>query len=150
MDGQYKDLEEYDKLKTKILKFVIYKKRTEEEVRQKFITYNENFVEKIIEFLKENGYINDELYVERYIKEIKVLKTLSYKEVRYKLQAKGIDLNLLSTYEDELKEYEIESAQKIYDKKIRTMDEQEVVEYLLNKGYRYSTISKIEKNDSVN
>ena len=29
-------LEEYDKQKTKVLKYIIYKKRTEREVRQKF------------------------------------------------------------------------------------------------------------------
>ena len=35
-------LEEYDKQKTKVLKYIIYKKRTEREVRQKF----ENTIEQ--------------------------------------------------------------------------------------------------------
>ena len=30
------DIEEFDKLKTKVLKYILYKKRTEQEIRQKF------------------------------------------------------------------------------------------------------------------
>ena len=53
-------VEEYDKLKTKVLKYIIYKKRTEKEIRQKFSkTIDEDILEDIIDELKENGYIDD-------------------------------------------------------------------------------------------
>ena len=52
-----KDAEELDKLKTKVLKYVLYKKRTENEVRDKFSDEDEDKIEDIIEILKENNYI---------------------------------------------------------------------------------------------
>lgn len=49
---------EYDKNKTKILKYIMYKKRTEKEIIQKFSsTIEKDMLEDIIEELKENGYI---------------------------------------------------------------------------------------------
>ena len=57
---------EYDKNKTKILKYIMYKKRTEKEIIQKFSnTIEKDMLEDIIEELKENGYINDKLYIQK-------------------------------------------------------------------------------------
>lgn len=139
---------EYDTLKTKVLKYVVYKKRTEYEVRTKFSEYNQELLEKVIEFLKENDYINDGVYVEKYLKEVKFLKNFSRKEICYKLQAKGINLNLLDKYQEDLKEYEEISAQNIYNKKINTVDEKKIIEYLFRKGYTSSSVSKIQKKQN--
>ena len=55
-------IEEFDKQKTKVLKYILYKKRTEQEVRNKFsTTIDENMLEDIIEYLKEAKYINDNM-----------------------------------------------------------------------------------------
>ena len=63
-------IEEYDKEKTKVLKYVIYKKRTEREIRTKFKSIiEENMLEDILDELKENGYISDENYIERAVNE---------------------------------------------------------------------------------
>lgn len=54
----YDNIEEFDKLKTKILKYIMYKKRTEKEVIQKFSSSaDQNLLEDVIEHLKEIGYI---------------------------------------------------------------------------------------------
>ena len=88
-------IEEYDKEKTKVLKYVIYKKRTEREIRTKFKSIiEENMLEDILEELKENGYISDEIYIERAVNEFMALKNLSIKEIKYKLISKGISNNL--------------------------------------------------------
>ena len=51
-------IEEFDKQKTKVLKYIIFKKRTEYEVRQKFQkTVEKDLLEDIIQDLKENKYI---------------------------------------------------------------------------------------------
>jgi len=47
-------IEAIDKIKTKMLKYIMFKKRTEKEVRQKFADVDENIIENIIEDLKEN------------------------------------------------------------------------------------------------
>ena len=52
-------VEEFDKEKTKVLRYILYKKRTENEVRTKFQnTVEENLLDDIIDYLKEAGYIN--------------------------------------------------------------------------------------------
>ena len=52
-------IEEFDELKTKILKFVLYKKRTEQEVRQKFKDCSSDNLEDVIDYLKDAGYVSD-------------------------------------------------------------------------------------------
>ena len=46
-------LEELDNLKTKILKYVLYKKRTEKEIRQKFNSEDEEMLNDAVSYLKE-------------------------------------------------------------------------------------------------
>ena len=105
-------IEEFDEQKTKVLKYIIYKKRSEQEIRNKFSkTIDENMLEDIIDYLKEAGYINDKEFIERTINNFKLLKNLSIKEMKYKLLAKGLDKDDIEDYfyenKEELEEYEI-------------------------------------------
>ena len=133
------NIEEFDKLKTKVLKYILYKKRTESEIKQKFSSENIPELEDIIEYLKEAGYINDEEYIERSIQEFINLKNLSVKEVGYKLLSKGIkkaDLeNYVSNHKEKLIEYELNSAKNIIIKKQSKMEENEIRDILRKKGY---------------
>ena len=61
-------IEEFDQAKTKILKYILYKKRTENEVRKKFENFfDSELFEDIIDYLKEAGYINDVDYINKTI-----------------------------------------------------------------------------------
>ena len=135
---------EYDKLKTKVLKYIIYKKRTENEIRQKFSqTINEDTLNDIIEELKESGYINDLDYVDRAVCEFMALKNLSIKEIKYKLLAKGIDSYIIEEYIssnlERLNEYEIQSAKNICNHK-PLLEQEELKLFLLKKGYNIDNI----------
>ena len=138
-------IEELDNLKTKILKYVIYKKRTEREIRQKFIEYEGSLLDDAIEYLKDAGYINDEEYIERSIKEFVALKNLSVKELVYKLQAKGVSKSAIEDYVSEHKEelvnYEIQSAKNIIYKKQKLMEKEAIEDYLYKKGYMSETVN---------
>ena len=93
------EFEKFDKMKSKVLKYVIYKKRTEQEVRQKFSKeLEENILNDIIEELKENSYIDDWNYIERAVNEFINLKSLSIKEIKYKLYSKGVNNGLIEDY----------------------------------------------------
>lgn len=138
-------LEEFDKQKTRVMKYVIYKRRTEQEIRTKFSSsIEENMLEDIIEYLKEAKYIDDKEYVERAINNFKTLKNLSLKEVKYKLLAKGLNKSDIEDYfyehKEELNEYEKKSAKNIYYKKQKDMDTEEIKQYLLKKGYSYDNL----------
>lgn len=141
---EYKEIEEFDKLKTKVLKYVLYKKRTEQEVRQKFTENTGNLLDNVIEYLKQENYINDISYIEKSVNEVQRLKNLSIKEVKYKLLAKGLSSKLVDEYiynhKEEMLEYEINSAKNILVKKSNTMEQEEIISYLMKKGYMQETI----------
>ena len=138
--------EEFDKLKTKILKYIMYKKRTEQEIRRKFSEEDSEMLEDAIEHLKEIGYINDQNYIERAVSEYINLNNLSIKELKYKLQAKGIQADTIEDYiynnSDKLEEYEINSAKNIIIKKQNAMEEQQLIQFLLKKGYKMDFIKE--------
>ena len=63
-------IEEFDEQKSRIMKYLIYKKRTESEVRTKFSQMMEGeLLDDIIEHLKEAGYIDDTNYIAKCINE---------------------------------------------------------------------------------
>lgn len=137
---------EFDNLKTKVLKYIVYKKRTEKEVRQKFSSssINQNLLDDVIENLKENGYINDEVYIQRAMNEFLAINTLSLKEIRNKLYAKGLERDIIDTYfsnhEEQLEEYEIACAKKIAIKKQMQMEQTDIENFLYRKGYAKESI----------
>lgn len=138
-------IEEFDRQKTKILKYIIFKKRTEYEVRQKFRSILEDdLLEDIIMDLKENLYINDEQYIERAVNEFMAINTLSIKQIKYKLYSKGLKGDLIENYienhEEELKEYEKNNAEKIVQKKINAVEEEKLRNFLKSKGYKEDSI----------
>lgn len=138
-------IEEYDKQKSKVLKYILYKKRSKQEIKNKFYNTIENeMLNDIIDELEENGYINDNNYVERAINEFIALNNLSLKEVRYKLMSKGIESNLIEDYinkhQEEMEEYETKSARTIILKKQNTMEEDAIIQFLVKKGYKTRNI----------
>lgn len=137
--------EKIDKLRNKMLKYIVYKKRSEEEVRQKFSEEDENLVEDAIEYFKELKYIDDKEYVNRAVKEYIALKNLSIKEVEYKICQKGIKKSIVDEYicenKDNMLQYEISSAKSIILKKQKDNDEQEIRNYLYKKGYMTESIN---------
>lgn len=139
------EIEEYDNLKTKVLKYVLYKKRTEREVRQKFAENTGNLLENVIEYLKQEKYIDDKSYIERSVNEYIALKNLSIKELTYKLYTKGLSKSLIDDYvcenKEKLLEYEIKSATNIINKKSSTMEVDEIKQFLNKKGYMSETIN---------
>ena len=139
-------VEEFDKEKIRVLKYILYKKRSENEVRKKFsTTIEENLLDDIIEYLKEANYINDKEYIEKTINNFMILKNLSVREIKYKLISKGLDKNDIEDYiysnKEELEEYEIKSAENIIYKKSSSMEEEDIKQYLLKKGYKLENIS---------
>ena len=132
-------IEEFDKLKTKVLKYILFKKRTENEVRQKFISDQGELLNDVIDELKELDYINDEKYIEKAVREYMNLRNLSIKEIEYKLISKGIKKDLIDNYiynnREILLEYEIKSAKNIIIKKMNSQDKEEILSGLKKKRY---------------
>ena len=146
-------IEEYDKEKSKVLKYVLYKKRSKQEVKNKFYnTIESEMLNNIIEELEENGYIDDNNYIQRAVNEFIALNNLSLKEVRYKLMSKGITSDLIEYYinqnQEEMENYEIKSAKTLILKKQNQVEEDAIIQFLVKKGYKTSSIKQaIEQLD---
>ena len=145
-------IEEFDREKTKILKYILYKKRSENEVRNKFSnSINQKLLDDIIDYLKEANYINDREFIKKTVNNFITLKNLSIKELKYKLLAKGLNKDDIEDYlyenKEDLEEYEIKSASNIIYKKSSTMEQEEIKQYLLKKGYKNDNIKQAFENE---
>lgn len=143
-------VEEFDREKTKVLRYILYKKRSENEVRIKFEkSIEENLLEDIIEYLKEAKYIDDKECIKKTINNFIALKNLSKREMQYKLLAKGLKREDIEDYfyenKEVLEQYEIKSAENIIYKKSTSMEQEEIKQYLLKKGYKSENINKALK-----
>ena len=142
---KFEEAEKIEKLRNRMLKYIVYKKRSEYEIRQKFSEEDEDMVEDAIEYFKELNYINDRVYIERAIKEFIALKNMSIKEITYKICQKGISKKILDDYicqnKESMLEYEISSAKAIIIKKQNKLEEQEIKDFLFKKGFISESIS---------
>ncbi len=141
-------VEEFDKQKTKVMNYIMYKKRTEYEVKNKFEnTMQQEMLNDIIDYLKEAGYLNDKEYIKKAVQEFIALKNLSIKELKYKLMEKRVNKNDLDDYFYEnreiLQEYELKSAKNIYEKKEKLLEKENIKIYLIKKGYSQETINEV-------
>ena len=146
-------IEEFDKQKTKVLKYILYKRRTEQEIKTKFIsTIPEDILEDIIQYLKDAKYIDDKQYIEKAVNNFKLLKNLSIKELTYKLLSKGLSKNDIEDYiyenREELNKYEQNSARNIIYKKQKEMEIEEIKQYLYKKGYKNDNIVKVIEEET--
>lgn len=140
-------IEEFDKLKTKVLKYILFKKRTENEVRQKFKSDEGELLNDVIDELKDLGYIDDKKYIERAVKEFMNLRNLSIKELEYKLISKGIKKDLIDNYiydnREMLLEYEMKSARNIIIKRINSQEKEDILNYLRKKRYMEDSLKLV-------
>lgn len=147
-------LEELDRAKTRVLRYILYKRRTENEVRTKFKNdIEEELLEDVIEYLKEAKYLDDQDYIYKAVNNFKILKKMSITELRFKLLNKGLDKNLIEDYiynnKDDLLEYEINSAKGIIRR--QNKEKKDMISYLMKKGYKRDSINEaceeIEKGE---
>ncbi|MDF2520067.1 MAG: recX [Clostridia bacterium] len=132
--------------------------KTEKELARKLKEkeYDSETIDKVINKLKELGYINDEMYVEAFIRSKKSGGSTVNKKVLYnKLMQKGIAREIVEKClnSEEIDEYDI--AMKAAQKKLKNLKGTErekkskLYAYLYGKGFEYDTCSKVVNNIEV-
>ncbi|WBW98741.1 RecX family transcriptional regulator [Oceanirhabdus sp. W0125-5] len=142
--------ENYRAAKTKGLKYIERGDKTFAQVCEYLEKkeYSSQVIEKVMEFLVDYDFVNDERYAERYIKERR--RTEGKNKIKYALKKKGINEDIISEKlininEDE----ELEAINKLVNKKIHTLIKDGKDEYFIkNKLYSY-IISKGFCGDNV-
>ena len=129
--------------------------KTEKEVRDKLILkgYEENSINKSIEFLKEYNFINDDNYTKVFIHD--KLKSQGSQKIKYTLIQKGISKDSIDEELSNLnKENEKNVALNIAKKKLDIIKKKEndnykisgkLYRYLISKGYGYDVTNEVVK-----
>lgn len=143
-DGEKISEEKKDKIIYEILleeayKIISRKLYTAKDVRMKLQqkVNNIQIIDKIINKLEEDKYINDKEYAKQYIE----IKKYGRKRVCYELSKKGISENKINSAYDEL---EIDEAEFIsfYIRKVAKKDREKQIRYLLRKGFSFDLIEE--------
>lgn len=134
-------------LDDKLMKYVLFQKRTVQEVKNKcrLLGYTEDYTEETIIYLTESGYLDDELYVMKFILNTIKLKRRSAKEIKFDLLRRGIREDIIDKYMDtpELNDFELKCAMELAHKKFHEChDVLKVKKYLLGKGYQTHFVNK--------
>ncbi|MCM1990347.1 RecX family transcriptional regulator [Oceanirhabdus seepicola] len=131
--------ENYRAGKTKALKYIERGDKTFSQVSEYLEKkeYSPQVIEKVMGFLLEYDFINDERYAERYVKERK--RTDGKNKIKYALKKKGINEDIITEkLLDINEEEELEAINKIVNKKIQTLIRDGKDEYFIkNKLYSY-------------
>lgn len=147
----------YIKCKSYALRIIERSYKSEKEMAEKLLArdYDEKTIARIIDFLKEYNFINDEKYAEMFIKDKSI--SIGRNKIRYMLKRKGIEDSLIENKLTILEEdVEEQSALKLAQKKLDILKKSEanikniykkIGDYLISKGYNFdvvtSTLNKV-------
>ena len=139
------------------LKYISIRLRTEKEIRKKLKNYNKSINDYAINRLKNEGYLNNSLYIKSYINDEINLKLVGYNKILY-------DLKKLGFNEEEIKEYLdtidnnifLDKINNYIEKRINTnhnlsalMLKNKILTDLISKGFNKEDISNILDNYNI-
>ncbi|MBE5813345.1 MAG: hypothetical protein E7314_06840 [Clostridiales bacterium] len=144
-----KNSEEYLKARLSAFKFITFKRRTikETENKLKSLGINSEYIEDIIEELIELEYLNDEIYIQKFIEKS---NKLSISMIKLKLKEKGVEKDLVEKFFCQNTFDEKDKIMTILEKKKfsfdLSIDEQNKIKvYLLRKGFSRTDIENAIK-----
>ena len=132
----------------KLLHYCNYQDRCEKEVITKLNSLELDDSDKrfVLEFLREEGFVNDERYCRSYVKSKLNLKKWGINKIKVSLIAKGVDKEMIDNvlYDIDYDLYKEELVNLIRNKKIEGSDpykrRAKLIRYAISKGYSYPEI----------
>ncbi len=129
----------FEVAKEKALRYLVTAKKTEYEVRNKLKKNNfeESIIDDVISYLKDLDYINDNDYIDAYIRQCMRLQNYSIYEIKNKLLQKGIKKDIIDKKLEVLRQssYEQELVNKLLNSKLKNMEEIKQKQYLYRRGF---------------
>lgn len=151
-------MEDFEKFYNKALRFLSYRPRSEKEVRDRLklkvksskLKVEEDIIDKVIEKLKEQKFINDEEFAKWFVESRLRFKPRSLRLIKTELKQKGIVDEIINNLQ--LTINDLEQAKKLAEKRIArfrnkfgmTREEiyQKLGRFLASKGFDWDTIKK--------
>ncbi len=136
----------------KMLHYCNYQDRCKKEIYSKLNSLeldDDNDKNFIIDFLQDEGFINDERYCRLYVKSKLNVKKWGVNKIKLSLISKGIDKDIIDDVLSEIDEdsYKDELINLLKNKKINETDpykrKAKLVRYAVSKGYSLSLVLKV-------
>ena len=145
----------FKKCKTTALRIVERSYKTQKEIKDKLILkgYDNKSIEKTIMFLKEYNFLNDDSYVDMYVKDR--IRNQGKNKIKYNLLRKGVSeeviedkINNIDSSLEEKTAYNL--CLKKYNQLIKRENDnyklyQKLYRFLASKGYDFTCVSEIVK-----
>ena len=136
----------------KMLHYCNYQDRCKKEIYSKLNSLeldDDNDKNFIIDFLQDEGFINDERYCRLYVKSKLNVKKWGVNKIKLSLISKGIDKDIINNVLSEIDEdsYKDELVNLLKNKKINETDpykrKAKLVRYAVSKGYSLSLVMEV-------
>ena len=136
------------------LKYLSYKLRTEKEIIKRLSKYSKQAINYTLNRLKEEGYLNDELYIKSYINDAINLKVVGPNKILYELKKLGFKETTIHNYLDTFaSDVWLDKINKVTLKKINSnhnlsglLLKQKIMQELLTRGFFKEDILEILDN----
>lgn len=150
---KYSNIESFEKAKNYAFLLLKFRLRSEKELYQRLKRkkFDEGIIRETLFFLKEKGFINDEVFAKSWI-ESRIKRPLGLQRVRQELRLKGIDKETIDSQISEIKknypEEEIVSQiAKVRLSKLKNIDarvaKRRVYAYLLRRGFSLEVVTEV-------
>lgn len=144
--------EEAKKAAEKAMWLLSFQDRTKKELRDRLCRagFSEKATEEALAYAIHSGYVNDRRYVETYIMFQQEKK--SAREIRYKLEQKGISQDLIrQVFEETEYDGEEKAIERLIQKKLKgrpfceldDAEKRKIMAYLGRKGYDWNCVRKV-------
>ena len=149
------DYDTYNKIYDKAISIISMATQSEKNLRQKLAknSYPQELVDKVIEELKQSGYVNDESNALTFATNMYMIKHYGYIKVLQKLLQRGIDRQLAAEAarsaleecggEEEIAKMFLEANPDVAA--LAESDKQKFYGKLANRGFSAGTISRVAK-----
>ena len=135
----------------KILHYCDYQDRCKKEIFTKLDSFELSDSDKdfIIDFLCDDGYINDERYCRSYVKSKLNLKKWGVNKIKLSLLTKGVDREIIDNIISEIDQdsYKEELVNLLKNKKVNESDpykrKAKLIRYAVGKGYSLSMVMEV-------
>ena len=153
---EIKYFSDIERAKSRAINYILGKLKTKYEVRLKLKEngFAEDVIDKVLDILEKEEYLNDKVYCEIFIEDKKKLNGYGKNKIKSLLIQKGISKNI---FEDFLNEFEydeeFDNALKMGIKKLELLSNEEdnfkkkqkIINYLTYRGFGFDVINDVLK-----
>lgn len=146
--------DQFEKAKNVAFRFLSFRLRTKKEVEKKLLEkgFHPQIIEQTIEYLLKNGFLDDQQFIEAWLKDREKIKPSGILKIQKELKEKGIEPFLIEKTINQLRKDEKVLARQALEKKLARFEKLPVGEkkkkiknFLYSRGFSPQTIWEILK-----